>query len=200
MKKVLLTLLTLCAVYTSAQTELQTKSINEGTIDQQFEFAIKRSNNWQEFEVIKKTWMRQLRASVNDSIAKAKQEMAASLKTIDAQKAQINTLQEDLSKANGQITTLDEEKASISFFGALIDKGLYQTIMWCIVGGLVALLAFFILKFKNSHVLTRDAKFRLEEIEKEYEDHRRTALEREQKVRRQLQDEINKNRALSKSS
>ena len=36
----------------------------------------------------------------------------------------------------------------------------------------------------------------LEEIEEEFDDHRRTALEREQKVRRQLQDEINKQKGL----
>ncbi len=184
----------------AAQTELQTNSLSEGTIDQQFEYAIRRSNNWQEFEVIKKTWMYQLRKSVLDSLAQNKNEVIALEAKVDGQASQISKLETDLTTANTQITQLSKEKASISFFGALINKGLYQTIMWSIVGGLLALLVFFILKFKSSNVLTRDAKLRLDEIEKEYEDHRRTALEREQKVRRQLQDEINKNRALSKSS
>ncbi len=200
MKKLLFFLLLPLSFLATGQEQLRTKSINEGTIDQQFEFAIKRSNNWQEFEVIKKTWMRQLRANVKDSLVKVKQDVIASQQTIKDQKGQITSLQNNLNEANTQISGLTEEKASISFFGALINKGLYQTIMWTIVSGLLALLAFFIFKFKNSNVLTRDAKFRLEEIEKEYEDHRRTALEREQKVRRKLQDEINKNRTLSKTS
>jgi hypothetical protein len=45
--------------------------------------------------------------------------------------------------------------------------------------------------------VTKEAKRKLEDIETEFEDHRRIALEREQKVRRQLQDEINKNKKTS---
>ena len=54
---------------------------------------------------------------------------------------------------------------------------------------------FFIYKFRNSNAVTRAAKKSLEETELEFEEHRRTALEREQKVRRQLQDELNKNKS-----
>ncbi len=53
-------------------------------------------------------------------------------------------------------------------------------------------LLFFIYKYKNSNSTTKEAKKNLAEIEDEFDDHRRTALEREQKVRRQLQDELNK--------
>lgn len=64
--------------------------------------------------------------------------------------------------------------------------------MWSIIGGLFVLLLFFIYKFKNSNAVTKQAKKSLEETEEEFEEHRKIALEREQKVRRQLQDEINK--------
>jgi len=43
-------------------------------------------------------------------------------------------------------------------------------------------------------VLTQEAKAKLDDLEAEYEDHRRKALEREQRISRQLQDEINKYR------
>jgi len=59
----------------------------------------------------------------------------------------------------------------------------------------LALLLFFIYKFKGSNSSTRDAKHKLGEVESEYEEHRRNALEREQKVRRQLQDELNKQKS-----
>ena len=55
----------------------------------------------------------------------------------------------------------------------------------------------FIYRFKNSNTVTKSAKKSLAEIEEEYEDHRRNALEREQKVRRQLQDELNKQKGKS---
>ena len=57
------------------------------------------------------------------------------------------------------------------------------------------LLLFFIYKFKNSNTVTLAAKSQLADVEKEYESHKKTALEREQKVMRKLQDELNKNRS-----
>ena len=45
--------------------------------------------------------------------------------------------------------------------------------------------------------VTKAAKKSLEDTELEFEEHRRVALEREQKVRRQLQDEINKQKGNS---
>jgi hypothetical protein len=73
-----------------------------------------------------------------------------------------------------------------------MSKGGYNALMWTIIAGLFALLLFFIYKFKNSNTITKQAKKALLETEEEYEEYRRNSLEREQKVRRQLQDEINK--------
>jgi hypothetical protein len=78
-----------------------------------------------------------------------------------------------------------------------MGKTNYNILMWSIIAALLSLLLFFIYKFKNSNALTREAKLKLDEVETEFEEHRRTALEREQKVRRQLQDELNKNKAKS---
>ena len=55
-------------------------------------------------------------------------------------------------------------------------------------------LTYFIFKFSKSNVLTKEAKSNLIEVEQEFEQHRKKTLEREQKLRRQLQDEINKQR------
>ena len=82
----------------------------------------------------------------------------------------------------------------MSFFGILVSKATYNIILWTLITGLLLLLLFFIYKFRNSNILTQEAKTNLAELEVEYEDHRRRALEREQKISRQYQDEINKNK------
>ena len=85
-----------------------------------------------------------------------------------------------------------EEKDSMSFLGLPVSKGTYNFVLWTIIGALFLTLGLFIYKFRNSNILTQEAKQNLSELEVEYEDHRRRALEREQKISRQLQDEINK--------
>ena len=76
----------------------------------------------------------------------------------------------------------------------MLSKGLYSTIMWVIVLILAGLLAFYIYKYTNSNVITKNSINELGELQQEYENYRKAAIEREQKVRRQLQDEINKHR------
>ena len=56
------------------------------------------------------------------------------------------------------------------------------------------LLLFFIFKYQSSLKGTKEAIANLEDLEKEFEDHRRRALEREQIINRKLQDEINKHK------
>jgi len=43
--------------------------------------------------------------------------------------------------------------------------------------------------FKRSHLITKETKQRLAEVEEEFETHRKSALKREQKIARELMDE-----------
>jgi hypothetical protein len=56
------------------------------------------------------------------------------------------------------------------------------------------ILAIFIYKFKNNNVITNKAKISLDNLENEFNFFRKKSLERQQKLRRELQDEILKNR------
>ncbi|MGB8374852.1 MAG: hypothetical protein WCE57_05990, partial [Salegentibacter sp.] len=64
--------------------------------------------------------------------------------------------------------------------------------MWGIVALLVVALLFFIYRYKSSNATTKEANQRLRETEKEFDAYRAKALEKEQRLGRQLQDERNK--------
>jgi len=64
--------------------------------------------------------------------------------------------------------------------------------LFSIIAILTIFLFVFISKFKQSNNITVQAKQDFKELDEEFEAHRKKALEREQKVRRQLQDELNK--------
>ena len=111
---------------------------------------------------------------------------------INSQKNIIDSLNTSLNKSDSKITSLNEEIQSISLFGIQFKKSVFKTMMFLIIGILAVLLTFFITKFKRSNAITTQTKLTLKEVETEFEEHRKIALEREQKVRRQLQDELNK--------
>jgi len=170
-------------------------SLNSGTIDNQFEFVIRRSNSWQDYKTVKKTWLYALKAHTLDSLKAVHKDLEDTKAIVKSQAKEIESLKSNLANTESTLNATNDEKDNISLFGMQTNKASYKILMWSIIGGLLALLLLFIYKFKGSNSATREAKHKLEEVESEFEEHRRTALEREQKVRRQLQDELNKQKS-----
>ena len=184
----------------TAQPQEEQLSLNSGSIDSQFEYIFKKSGNFkgvngQKYKAVKYTALLTLKAHVLDSLKTTYAKLNTSEETVENQKQEIESLKGQLQNTQTTLGETEAEKNSMTLFGMQLGKTNYNVLMWSIVAALFALLIFFILKFKGSNSLTRDAKLKLEEVEAEFEEHRRIALEREQKVRRQLQDEINKNKA-----
>ena len=172
-------------------------SLYKGTIDNQFEYILKKSGNFkgtngQAYEAVKRSMFLALRAHTLDSLKTVHKNLAETQAVVKTQAKEIVDLKANLSNTQTDLSKTNEEKNNMALFGMQMSKTNYNVLMWSIIGGLLALLILFIYKFKNSNAITREAKHNLAEIEEEFDEHRRTALEREQKVRRQLQDEINK--------
>ncbi|WP_149276053.1 tRNA (guanine-N1)-methyltransferase [Pareuzebyella sediminis] len=176
--------------------EEQEPSLDRGTIESQFDFIYNKSGNYRaegkRYEVVRTISLDQLRQNVIDTL-NSYNERAAELKnTISEHESTISSLNNKLEETTNNLAAVTEEKDSMSFLGIMTSKGTYNAILWTVIGSLLLLLLIFIYKFRNSNILTQEAKSNLAELETEYEDHRRRALEREQKISRQLQDEINK--------
>lgn len=195
--RVLLILALLIPLFsTQAQEEEETSSEADNSLKGQFEELERKSGNYRangiRYEVIKLSDLYEVKNNIFDSINTSSKTIKDLSATITANEAEIENLNTKLRETTDKLNTVTEEKDSISFFGALIGKGTYNFILWSIIFGLLLLLLFFIYRFRNSNFLTQQAKSALADLEEEYETHRRNALEREQKISRQLQDELNK--------
>lgn len=176
-------------------------SLKNGTIANQFEYVLRKSGNFkgtngQAYEAVKRSMFFTLRTNTLDSLKTIKTKLENSKTTVGTQQKEINDLKTALSSTQSKLDATNLEKDSMSLLGMLMSKTNYNVVMWTIIASLLALFILFVFKFKNSNAITRDAKKALEEIEEEFDEHRRIALEREQKVRRQLQDEINKQKGV----
>jgi len=194
MKTHLLLALTLLFFISNLQSQTAKKFIDSVSINNQFENLIKNSNKYQDYKVVKLNWLLKLKSNINDSILASKEEILNATNTINNQKQKIDSLNTSLSTTKNEITTLKTQITTIQFLGIDFEKGLFKTIMLSIIGGLILFLLFFISKFKQSISITKQTKRNLKEVEDEYEEHRKKALEREQKVMRRLQDELNKHK------
>ncbi|MBT8284635.1 MAG: tRNA (guanine-N1)-methyltransferase [Flavobacteriaceae bacterium] len=192
------TLLSGIQVYSQTGDSAPEPSLDGGTINSQFEYIYQKSGNYRadgkRYEVVRTLNLDKLRQNVNDTINAANQKASQLQQVITSQENTIASLNSKLEETTKNLTAVTEEKDSMSLLGAQVSKATYNVTLWTLILGLFLLLLLFIFKFRQSNVLTQEAKSNLADLETEYEDHRRRALEREQRISRQLQDEINKYR------
>jgi septal ring factor EnvC (AmiA/AmiB activator) len=203
-KAAVILIVTFSIQFVNAQTNTEDKedklSLNSGTIDNQFEYIFQKSGNFkgikgQKYEAVKYSSLLTLKAHVLDSLKTTYKKLENSENTVENQSKEIEDLKSKLGNTQTALDQTNSEKNNMALLGMQTSKTNYNVIMWSIIGALLALLLLFIYKFKGSNSATREAKLRLGEVEYEFEEHRRGALEREQKVRRQLQDELNKQKS-----
>ncbi len=194
MKQVLtlaFTLITFFNVFSQENEDNETINTPK-SIKDQFEFIYNKSNNYSQFKVVKRDWLINLKTQTLDSIKNVAEQLDKADLKIKEQQSSIFQLNKNLDAVKNELTVVTEEKDAMPFLGMNLTKSSYSTIMWSIAGALLVFLAFFIYKFNQSNAITKNAQQNLKELELEFEDHRRRALEREQVVMRKLQDELNK--------
>ena len=180
--------------YTAQTAVAPVEEAKPTTLEGVFQQLIDRSGAWQNFKMLDRGKLAAFQRSMTDSINGVRSQLVAEKQKIKENEATIKELNDKITEIQAALDQTKDQKDSVSFFGALVSKGLYNTIMWGIVLALASLLVLYIYKFSNGNVVTKKSINDLNELQEEYETYRKAAIEREQKVRRQLQDEINKHR------
>ncbi|WP_299063972.1 hypothetical protein [uncultured Polaribacter sp.] len=191
MKLYLATFLIIIATLTNFAQEAV---IEDTSLDGQFNKINRTSTNYQTYKVISKDKFLQLKQNVLDSVKSLKKMISEKENLLITERNSIKQTKELLRKTKLDLDTTLESENSISLFGMQLSKITYNLLLWSIIIVLLLGLSYFVFKFLRSNILTKEAQNNLSDIEQEFEKHRKNTLEKEQKLRRKLQDEINKQR------
>ncbi|MGV8945668.1 MAG: hypothetical protein ACOH1N_04515 [Lutibacter sp.] len=194
MNKILMAVIAILFITTNSFSQANNKFIDSGSVKSQFDYLVDASNNYQDYKVVKATWVLKLKSNVLDSLSVSKKKIIANLDILNSQKQLLDSLQTKLTASETIVSDLKAEKESISLFGIQFEKSVFKTLFFLIVFGLIVALLFFFTKFKQSNSITTQSKLALKQAEDEFGIYREKALEREQKAMRRLQDELNKNK------
>jgi len=191
MKNLSITLfLTLTSIFSFSQETIE----NTNSLEGQFDEVYKKSSNYKTYKVISKESFERLKLNVLDSLMSSKRIISEKDNLLTTYRNKIKETNTLLTNTKLELESALIEEKSISFFGMKLSKVTYNLLLWTIIVMLLFGFSFFIVKFLRSNVLTKKAKSTSEEVEQEFELYRKKTLVREQKLRRQLQDEINKQR------
>jgi len=171
---------------------LSSQSQDISSIKNKFDIIYKNSSNYQSFKIVSKEEYLNLKTFVLDTMASYEKQLLEMKKKFIAKNTSFDALQLKLTKKEEALEAAIIEKNGFVFLGIHLNKSIYNLMIWGLIFLLLCGLFYFIYKFKNADVVTQKANYNLQEVESEFEKFRKKTIQNEQKLRRLLQDEINK--------
>lgn len=169
----------------SAETQ---NSLRSGTLSSQFDYIYRVSNNFQEYEVVKKSNLEQLKSNVLDSVRTLSKKVFEFNSQMAAMQDSVMTAKESLVAETALKDQAIADRDNFSFLGMGIQKSVYSSLMWMLVAGLAGALCFFAMQYFRSSNRIRKAEKDFLEIQEEFEQHRKNTVDRERKLKRELVD------------
>lgn len=193
MKKIIFPIISALILSFSAQGQLNNDSTKvDPSLKGQYQLLLAKSKNINGYKLVNPYRIAAFWQSFNDTLATTRKQLINANQKLNAQEKSIAELK---SQINGKETALAGTNAKvneINFLGISFTKSSYNTIVWSLIIGLAAALAFLILR-SAKHI--HEAKYRsnlYEEISQEYQSYKTKANDKEKKLARELQDERNK--------
>lgn len=162
------------------------------TLQGEYTNLLKTSNNYQDFEVVKKTRLDAFFKEIKDSLKLSEDRLLKEIKTKDAFESQLMKLSKELEETRLQVSQAEEGRDSISSAGMTMEKSNFSALMWSLVILLAAALVFILLRTKAISSTYKTQLKRLNEVEDELGQSKKKFLEREQELKREIQDYVNK--------
>lgn len=176
------------------------KPITKKAVETQMSSIMVNSANYNDVKMVKKAALEELHADVATLLSRNENDLSDAKAIIETKNGEIKKLQEEIAKANSQLAASVTKDETFLFFGMPLNATVYHAIMWSLVFTLLITVGFLAVRFKRANVITQNSKAILTEVEDELETFKRNAIEREQKLRRQLQDEIIKQKKMVEAS
>ncbi|HNP19006.1 MAG TPA: hypothetical protein PKL31_11265 [Fulvivirga sp.] len=161
-------------------------------INDQFKELKESSETFKEYKVIKINVLNDFWKSVMDSI-KTKESVIAKLQSENSvDKANIDQLKANLEVRDATIEELQYATSHINVLGVEFGKTFYKILNFTIIGILLVFCGILIISLKERRNIAKTKISAFDKLELKFEDYKRAALDKQMKLRRELQTEINK--------
>ena len=166
------------------------------SLSKQFEQVYRRSSSYKDFKVIRKSTFQNLKKNTQDSIKIIDEKLKIESQKNTRLEQEISSVAKIRLEQNLELSEAILEKNTISFVGLKLKKNTFKIIIWSIFFMLIIIICYLAYKLKDGVRITSQAKKELTRVEEEFNSYKKKSLVRDQKLRRQLQDEINKQRGI----
>jgi hypothetical protein len=177
-----LTALLISGFWFASDAQTLSEVLDTATIENQLNSVHQRTRVYDNFRAIRDDIFLKMKKNVTDSLTAAKLEIATLNSNLADRNFQIETLNSDLTRTKNERDEAIRNKDSMSFIGIQMNKALYNSILWFVILGLLVVSAVLFLLFKRAHAVTTQVKGELETMQREFEEHKKSAREKYEKL------------------
>ena len=159
------------------------KILQTAPLSEQFSKLKEVSNSYKKYRIVKETWFTQLQQNTIDTVGNYKRMLDANSEKLNNQSQELDELQIKTNKYKVELENTTTRNTNNTF----LTISCFILLVLTIVLGQ---------KVRGHRQYSKQAQEDIDNLEKEFAQHKVRALEREQKVMRKLQDEINKQKGI----
>ncbi len=152
------------------------------TLEQQFEYILDKTRIYEGYRAIRNDVYLKMQKNALDSLNQHILNEQRLRSELNERNAVINKLTSDLDRIKGERDEAIRNKNSMKFLGINISKTVYNTVMWFVILGLAILVTILFISFRRAHIVTREAKEKLNTLQEKYDSHQKSSREKYEKL------------------
>ena len=166
--------------------------LNAQQLNQQFSDLMDNTETFKDYKVIKIEELNKFWEIVRDTttLNKAKIDELRTLNESLLSNAEND--QQTIESKHQEIEILKSQISNINVFGISVEKTFFKIVVFSTIGALILILAFSFVKLKERMSIANTRIQDYDLLEREYEAFKKEALEKQMKLRRELQTERNR--------
>jgi hypothetical protein len=175
------TVLVMVAGSAYGQSSIPSELINNPAKDQ-LNYLEQKTRIYENYRAIREDLFQKIKLNITDTLTAAKNDIISLKNERSELNHTIDSLSDNLEATKLSLEEMTRTKNSINVIGIEVNKTSYNSIMWIIVAGLLAVLAFGFLAFKRNLTVTAERKSELNSLKSEFETYRKSAREAREKM------------------
>ena len=162
------------------------------TLDSKWNYMLNKSENYQDYKVIRKSQLNDVYQSIQDTLSKLRADLFNEKANVKGQNDQAALLNKQIKEDKTELDRISNEKNSMGFLGMQLNKYAYISLLWMTLIGISvgSVLMFFL--YKNSKKIARVKSEEYSVLAKELDDAKAAKSETERKLKREIQTLANK--------
>lgn len=165
-----------------SQTTDMLDALNKSNLKEQMKYIEEHTRIYENFRAIREDMFQRLNGNISDTLSASSNKIAALNKKTSKLKQTIDSLNSSLATTKTSFEDINRTKNSIKILGIEANKGTYNSIMWTVIAGLIAVLAIGFFIFKRNLLVIISTNKELRELKDELEAYRKTTREAREKM------------------